>query len=181
MFESYHKTDLETWLENLYKKHGILTLSDLTINNVSRKLKVDIIFMENAKELAIWDEEDAAIFLNPNKSNEEVRAIFFHELCHPLRHYGDQLEGIDTFTALQERQANQFMLYASMPFFMIKDMVMPQFDYQWGSFLAHEFNVPLYLANKRADQLLQRIKQASIDQIIKEQYSLYNINNKPKH
>ncbi|GAA5418019.1 hypothetical protein Pryu01_03097 [Paraliobacillus ryukyuensis] len=179
MFEYYQKTNLENWLENLYIEHNILSISDLTIYNVADKLNVNVIFMENAKEVAIWDDKAAAIFLNPEKLEEEVRAIFFHELCHPLRHYGDQVNSVRTFMTLQERQANQFMLYASMPFYMIKKLDMSTYNYQWASFLSYKFNVPINIAQKRAEQILQRIQQASIDQVIREQRSTYKPSNDP--
>ncbi|WP_079709959.1 ImmA/IrrE family metallo-endopeptidase [Paraliobacillus ryukyuensis] len=181
MFEYYQKTDLENRLENLYIKNNILTIYDLSIKNVAKKLNIDVVFMEDAKEVAIWDEKATAIFLNPSKSEDEIRATFFHELCHPLRHYGDQVKNIGTFTLLQEKQANQFMLYASMPFFMIERMEMPRLDYQWSYFLAHHFNMPINIAKQRANQILQRVQQASIDEKIKRQRSFYKISNDPNN
>lgn len=173
MFETYQKTDLEMLLESLYMKHGILSPTDLSIENVAKKLNIHVEFMEGAREVALWDEEDAVIFLNPNKPTSIMRKIFFHELCHPIRHYGDQVGFIDSFISLQEQQANQFMLYAAMPFFMIKQLEMPPTENHLSSLLAFVFDVPLKLANKRVEQINRRIQQSYLDNQIKKQQSNY--------
>ncbi|MEN2765794.1 ImmA/IrrE family metallo-endopeptidase [Ornithinibacillus xuwenensis] len=173
MFDSYQKTELELMLENLYKKHAILSPSDLSIENVAKKLRINIVYMEGAREVALWDEDDAVIFLNPNKPKTIMRKIFFHELCHPLRHYGDQAGFVDTFITLQERQANQFMLYAAMPFFMIEQLDLPISEEHISSLLSFTFDVPLQLAKKRVEQIKRRIQQSLYDNEIKKQQSNY--------
>ncbi|WP_163538269.1 ImmA/IrrE family metallo-endopeptidase [Gracilibacillus sp. YIM 98692] len=173
MFDSYQKTELEIWLENLYLKHDIISPSDLAIDNVAKKLNMNIAYMEGAREVALWDEEDAIIFLNPNKPTETMRKIFFHELCHPLRHHGDQERFVDSFITLQERQANQFVLYAAMPFYMIKQLDLPQSEHHLSSLLAFTFHVPLRLAQKRVDQIKRRIQQANLDHEFIKQHSNY--------
>ncbi|MGP4041935.1 ImmA/IrrE family metallo-endopeptidase [Gracilibacillus sp. D59] len=173
MFEAYKTTDLENWLETLYIQNDIIHPSDLLIDNVAKKLGIKLEYMEGAREVAIWDEEDAIIFLNPDKPIPIIRKIFFHELCHPLRHYGDQTGSIESFITLQERQANQFMLYAAMPYYMIKQLDLPRSEDQISSFLSSTFYVPLQLAKKRVDQIKRRIQQADLDNKLRKQQSNY--------
>jgi len=160
MLIPYQTTILEEWVEVQYHAHGIISPNDLTIDNVAKSFKAEVIYLPGAKEEAIWDDEIAAIFLNPDKPHEEVREAFFHELCHPLRHAGDQLMLPRIFRELQETQANQFQLYASMPFFMVKDIKLPPYKNEAIGLLAQQFGVTPRLAKRRLEQIERRIYEA---------------------
>ncbi|GED55435.1 ImmA/IrrE family metallo-endopeptidase [Brevibacillus borstelensis] len=160
MFDLYKTTILEEWLENQYQAFGILSLDDLTINKVSCAFDLTVIQLPGAKEEAIWDDEQTIIFLNSDKPYIEVREAFFHELCHPLRHAGDQLMLPRIFRELQETQANQFQLYAAMPFFMIKKITLPPHKSEAIGLLAQLFGVTTRLASRRLEQIERRIYEA---------------------
>jgi len=51
----------------------------------------------------------------------EQREVFFHELCHLLRHCGNQYKNMPkAFRELQEWDAEHFTRYAAIPFHMLK-------------------------------------------------------------
>jgi Zn-dependent peptidase ImmA (M78 family) len=165
MFELYEKTPLESWLEKLYIEKGIFTPEDLEIEHIAKSFGFKIIYINGAPERAIWDEEDAIIFLKPNQSEESLREKFFHELCHPLRHYGDQTTmKVKTFRDLQEIQANQFQLYAAIPFYMLKTLEPVKFEHQLISQIQNAFKISDTLVKRRIDQIKRRIFQAKSDE-----------------
>ncbi|WP_194287245.1 ImmA/IrrE family metallo-endopeptidase [Gracilibacillus oryzae] len=181
MFTGYKKTDLEIWLEQLYLDNNLSSPGDLTIENISRKLNVKVEYLPGAKENVLWNERKIMIFLNPEKPETEIRELFFHELCHPLRHHGDQVKSVSSFRYLQENQANQFVLYAAMPFFMIEQLELPQDKTQCTHLLATTFNVTEALAKKRVEQINRRILQTNIDNEFIRQQNNYKKSNDPSN
>lgn len=160
MFDLYQITPLEEWIQTLYQSIGIFSPNDLTIDNVAAAIGIPTIRLPGAKEEAIWDDECAAIFLNSDKPLQEIREAFFHELCHPLRHAGNQLMLPRIFLELQETQANQFQLYAAMPFFMVKEIKLPAYKNETIRILAQQFAVTPQLAKRRLEQIERRIYEA---------------------
>ncbi|MFC4403282.1 ImmA/IrrE family metallo-endopeptidase [Gracilibacillus xinjiangensis] len=181
MFIGYKKTDLEIWLEQFYLANNLLTPGDLTIDNISKKLNISIQYMPGAKENVLWNEKNVMIFLNPEKPKIEMRELFFHELCHPLRHHGDQVESVSSFRYLQENQANQFVLYAAMPFYMIEQLELPQDKLRMTRLLSSTFNVTELLAKKRVEQINRRILQTNIDNEFIRQQNNYQKSNDPSN
>lgn len=164
MFKQYEKTSLETWLEELYISKGIITPDDLRIENVANLFGISIVYMEKSPERAIWDEEDAVIFLKPNQYEEIKREKFYHELCHPLRHYGDQTNmKVRTFQELQEIQANQFQLYAAIPFYMFDHLEPMVYEEDMINQIQSVFKVSKNLVKRRYEQIKRRVFQAISD------------------
>jgi len=164
MLTLYKKTDLELLAEKIYKEKEILAPSDLTIKNISESFDFQIRYIENAPCRALWDEEDAMIFLDSLLPNKEQRAIFFHELCHPLRHIGTQEHmKSNLFMDLQESQANQFQLYAAIPTFMLKSIELPNNEFYAIKAIEEIFNIPFSLAAKRMEQIKRRSLRQKID------------------
>lgn len=167
MFKHYNPTDLEIYVENLYKSIGIRDASDLCIENVATGLNIEIVYMEYAPNRAIYDDDFCVIFLNPKKPN--MKDIFFHEIAHPLRHYGDQESmNIGSLDELQEIQANQFQLYAAIPFFLIAEF--PEKEIDFVHYLSKTFDVSYSLAYKRVKQIKRRINQAQYDLAVKNRF-----------
>jgi len=164
MFDLYQITPLEEWIETRYKAIGIHSSADLDIDDIALSFGIKIFYLPSAKEEAIWDDEDAAIFLNSNKSLEEIRESFFHELSHPLLHSGDQLMLPSIFRELQETQARQFQLYAALPYFMIKELKLPPHKNEAIGLLAQRFKVTPMLAKRRLEQIEARINKVILDQ-----------------
>jgi Zn-dependent peptidase ImmA (M78 family) len=164
MLNLYYKVPLELSIEQIYKEKGITSPEDLTIENVAAKLNISVVYIPPCR--AIWDEEQSAIFLDPNYSKVELREVFFHELCHPLRHYGNQESMNYDFKAYQEAQANQFKYYAAMPFSIIETLDIPKYEKDFVAMLAYIFDVPVPMALFRVEQILRRINRSKMDQEI---------------
>ncbi|WP_166740203.1 ImmA/IrrE family metallo-endopeptidase [Shouchella lehensis] len=169
----YSKTPIEQWLEEFYKEHHILSPNDLDIYKIAESLNI-VIEKSSGPDRSIWDDEHkiAIIFLHNDHSHIQKREIFFHELCHPLRHCGSQENMYsEEFLMMQEVQAEQFQLYASMPFFMVSEYC-HQIDHL-AAILANEFHVSIELAETRLKQIEARIQGAEsvqrFNDVIQEQ------------
>ncbi|WP_102274052.1 ImmA/IrrE family metallo-endopeptidase [Cytobacillus massiliigabonensis] len=176
MLTLYKKTDLELLIENLYMDKGILTPSDLSIKNISESFNFHIKYIEKVPSRALWDEEDAMIFLDPLLPEKKQRALFFHEIGHPLRHIGAQ-ERMKSklFMDLQESQANQFQLYAAIPTFMLDSIELPNNESYAIKAIEEIFNIPFSLAAKRMEQIKQRVLRQKIDiAIIEKEQNRYS-------
>lgn len=145
----------------------------MDINKIADTLNI-YIKESPGPDRAIWDDENnvAVIFLHKDHSPIQKREIFFHELCHPLRHCGSQENMYsDEFLMMQEIQAEQFQLYASMPFFMICKYC--HYNDHLASTLASEFHVSQKLVECRLQQIESRIRGVDslqkFNDIIREQ------------
>lgn len=65
------------------------------------------------------------MFLDGRLPLDQQRLDFLHELCHLLRHAGNQMIMPESFTKMQELEAEQFLLFAAMPFSMISRLDIP--------------------------------------------------------
>lgn len=61
------------------------------------------------------------------------------------------------FRQLQEAQAEQFVLYAAMPFFLLAPLLLSYREWVPSSVLSMEFGVTRELADKRIAQIKRRI------------------------
>jgi Zn-dependent peptidase ImmA (M78 family) len=165
VLSSYIPTELEKKIEKMYKEKGILSPKDLEIINVSKMFNVKIDLSINGQpQRAIWDDDTSVIFLDPNHQEEKQREIFFHELGHPLLHCGNQSKmKSNAFRELQESQAKQFQIYASIPFFMLSDLDIPAYESQIINLIRTEFKVTRSFAKKRLEQIKRRIFQTKMD------------------
>jgi Zn-dependent peptidase ImmA (M78 family) len=167
VFSGYTLTEFERKIERMYKERNILTPADMNIQNVAKQFNVNLRFSGQGPQRAIWDDEFSVIFLNPDEPAEKQNEVFFHELGHPILHCGDQSKNMNKkFQELQEAQANQFQLYAAIPFFMLKDLELPKYEYQIIKLIQSVFKVPVSLAKKRLEQIKRRILQTKINNIV---------------
>lgn len=160
----YRPTQQEKWISSIYQQHGIRKAEDLDINHVA-SIFGGLVKSTAAKSHVRWDDDNKffVIFLNQSKSEQERRFDFFHELAHPLLHVDKQTGAMpDTFSSLQETQAKQFQLYASMPAYIIQEESCSIMC------LREKFNLPEVLIRTRVDQIKRRILQAQYDHKIVE-------------
>ncbi|MGO0058596.1 ImmA/IrrE family metallo-endopeptidase [Brevibacillus fluminis] len=156
MFRYYEPTELELWTEDLYKSNAILNPSDITVDNLSRTLGIPVSVAPGIDEEVMrdpFDQDFFVIYLNSLKSVVQQKLSFLHELYHGLRHVGNQLRMPEGLRKLQEEQANHFVLYAALPFFMIKQIELPQCEHDVVRILVTEFGVTRKLASRRLDQI----------------------------
>ncbi|MDK7664356.1 ImmA/IrrE family metallo-endopeptidase [Cytobacillus oceanisediminis] len=166
MFELYKPSELEMKIEKMYKERGILTPSDLDIHQVAKafNIHIDYTFPEGPQN-AIWDEEVSVVFLKSSEPEEKQQEVFFHEFGHTHLHCGDQSSmPFKPFRELQEFQANQFQMYAAIPFFMLKGLDIPKYEYQTVLLIQKTFKVSHKLARKRFEQIKSKILQSQSEQ-----------------
>jgi Zn-dependent peptidase ImmA (M78 family) len=158
-FSNYFRTPLEQWIEEQYRSNGVYTPLDLDIDKIAMIFGTDIIFHDNSP---FSENEDKVIFLDRRDDSIEQRKIFFHELCHVIRHSGDQRWMPELFREAQENDANQFALYAMIPFFMLEQMNLPVNKSEFISLLVSEFHVYLDFAKLRLNQIEDRIAESKL-------------------
>ncbi|MDP4086000.1 MAG: ImmA/IrrE family metallo-endopeptidase [Bacillota bacterium] len=115
----YKPFPLDLWLSKLYKSMGIITPEDIDLRTITYNLGIHLIYSD--KRCFARDEGKFKL-ININKGLDKVtqREVFFHELCHILRHSGYQYKIMpNSFRELQEWDANRFTRYASIPFHML--------------------------------------------------------------
>ncbi|MGG1531468.1 ImmA/IrrE family metallo-endopeptidase [Brevibacillus agri] len=164
----YKMTPLEEWIAEKYLAHSIFTPEDLDIHRIANIFGGEISYLPT-KSHARWIDDgfnDFMIILDSRLDEPSLRSEFFHELCHPLRHVGDQRTLPKTFRDLQEMQASLFQQYAAIPFFMVQELVLPVYENEIPLYLAQTFNVPVSLATRRFNQIRGRISQEEYSQRI---------------
>ncbi|MED5017899.1 ImmA/IrrE family metallo-endopeptidase [Paenibacillus chibensis] len=165
MYEHYRRTELEQFVEHLYKTNGIIEPEQITITELSNRLNVWVHYVE-AKSRAVESRTGMrSMFIDERLTREEQRMDFLHELCHLLRHVGNQMILPDLFTQAQEYEAFNFVFYAAIPFFMFSRMPIPDNRQKALEYIAYNFNVTLQFAAKRLAQIERRILQGQFDAV----------------
>lgn len=152
-FSHYHETVLEQWIYEHYRSNQIEKPEDLNLGRIADIFDVGLNF-DFCKPFS--DNNERVIILDKRESPVRSRMVFFHELCHVLRHVGDQRKMPELFLEAQEAEANAFLLYASMPFYMIEKLSLPVYQNDAITYLASTFDVPLKLAKERLEQVQRR-------------------------
>ncbi|MEK4117649.1 ImmA/IrrE family metallo-endopeptidase [Paenibacillus sp. FSL W8-0919] len=159
IFPNYYETTLEQWISDRYRINNIIHPEDLDLDRISDAFLVDLQYDQCPP---FSDNEDRVIFLNKKDPYPIARMVFFHELCHVLRHAGDQRRMNKLFRDGQEADAKAFMLYASMPYYMISQLDIPENQSDAIYYLAKTFRVPPKLAKQRLLQIQRRELQSTL-------------------
>src|SRR5690625_1109196 len=153
----------------MYIRNKIMTPPDLKISRIARIFNV---FVKQDSIPARFDifGRYRGIVLDSRESIEVQREQFFHELCHILRHAGHQTMMPEAFRQLQEWDANHFTMYASLPYFMVReyDFNDPYLIHD----LAEDFKVTEHLAKKRMEHIERNMLHHQL--LVVEQKPVYN-------
>jgi Zn-dependent peptidase ImmA (M78 family) len=163
MLTHYQTTPLEQWIESLYQQLGITNPGQLHIQELSSKLNVWVYYMD-MNSMAIENKGVFNINIDRRMSTKVQWEDFLHELCHVLRHSGNQMSMPSGYVNWQEQDAANFQLYAAMPFSMIAKLHLPQKQGELIELLAEEFQVTYRLAAARLAQIQRRTLQGILDQ-----------------
>jgi Zn-dependent peptidase ImmA (M78 family) len=151
--EHYQTTELEDWVSNMYKKIGITNPSLINEEKISRYFQI---FLKrkpmHSSYHIIGRYRD--IVIDEREPLEKHREIFFHELCHILRHAGIQSMMPTAFRELQEWDAHHFTQYAAIPYHMIR--YIPINDRDVIKQMSDMFCVSPELCERRLEQILRR-------------------------
>lgn len=156
MFEHYRMTILEESLEATYATAGIIYPHQITVRELSQRLNVWVHFRSVSSRALEAASGMYSMFLDDRLPPDRQRLDFLHELCHLLRHAGNQMVLPESYTRMQEIEAEHFVLYAAMPFSMIRRMEIPDGRGSAIAVITESFNVPADLAEQRLDQLQRR-------------------------
>lgn len=171
----YKLSPLEQWIADKYLENSIFIPQDLNIHRIAAMFGGEIVYLRT-KSHARWDDGTREFLINLDSRLDEpdARGAFFHELCHPLRHTGNQTMLPKALKDLQETQAAIFQQYAAIPFFMVQELELPRFEREIPYYWAHVFNVPVTLASRRYHQIKARIFREQSDlEFMSHQRSLY--------
>ncbi|CQR58453.1 ImmA/IrrE family metallo-endopeptidase [Paenibacillus riograndensis] len=156
MFIHYKKTHLEHFVEQIYIDHHIQIPEDITIEKLSTELNIYVEYAPIRSRAYESNSGIRCILLDNRITPMKQRFEFLHELCHILRHAGNQMVLPSPFIKAQEEDAEKFLLYATMPFFMIQPGALSdEYDVAIHQ-LSSIFGVSKDMAKKRFDQILRR-------------------------
>ena len=165
----YTLTALEDWITKRYFRLGIKTAQDIEVSRLAYVHSIYIHYKQMPSRYDIYGRY-RGIVLDARCSPEEQREQFFHELCHILRHAGHQTMMPEAFRQLQEWDANHFTMYASLPYFMVReyDFNDPYLIHD----LAEDFKVTEHLAKKRMEHIERNMLHRQL--LVAEQKPVYN-------
>lgn len=148
----YPTSLLEDWIKDFYYDIGIFHPHQLDLTEIAYRLGMVVSFENMSsriyKEKVIIDER-----LPPREQWED----FGHELCHSLRHYGNQMIMSEDFLQLQEFQARYFSLHFCIPTFMLQRLKLPFSRGQAIHLIAETFKVTYLFAKKRLEMYESKI------------------------
>ncbi len=159
MYRYYRTTPLEQWIEQLWMKSGIVAPSHLNVDEVATRLDVWVHYMKESSR-ALEYMGMRSIMIDKRQGREAQWEDFLHELCHVLRHAGNQTTMPRLFCEGQEAEANRFVLYAAIPFFMLRHLKLPERIDEAAECIALHFGVTFELARKRLEQIQRRTLSA---------------------
>src|SRR5690625_3738218 len=116
MFLVMHMNNIERYVYNLYKSIQIEHPEQLEINSIASKLGISVLYGSIS-----FSFNNVVILEKTNKQMEWQ--TFGHEICHVLRHAGNQLNMHPLFVQLQEWQADYFAYHFCVPTFMLQQLM----------------------------------------------------------
>lgn len=119
IIQSYTTSALEDWVSNFYLRMKMYNPKQIKIETIAR---VYDIFIHRKSMPSFYEVVGRyrGITIDNREGAAVQREIFFHELCHLLRHAGVQSMMPAAFRELQEHDARNFTRYAAIPFHMLK-------------------------------------------------------------
>jgi Zn-dependent peptidase ImmA (M78 family) len=153
----YEPTELEISVNDFYRDLGIHQPSDLCEDAICSALDIDLIY-KPFPSMVYQADDYTSILIDSRLPRAVQREHFYHELGHIVRgHVGKQHKLTKSFRQLQEEQAEHFVMYAALPFFLIRQLPLPKYERDIIGLLADEFGVTHKLAARRLEQIKNRI------------------------
>jgi Zn-dependent peptidase ImmA (M78 family) len=155
----YKTTALEDWVTNFYSTQRITSPKQMEIKKIALNNRI-FINLKPRPSYCLVNGNYKGIYLDNRVSEQRRNEMFYHELCHIMRHTGSQFLMSNEFRKLQEWDANNFTLYAAIPHHMIHSIPFGEPGYIEET--ARIFKVTPELAMKRIQQILERKQLESI-------------------
>jgi hypothetical protein len=122
---TYSPTPLESWVSRFYLSLGIRRPNDLDESRIAKALNIFLVY-KDVPSMSYEFGRFRSITIDKRLCPKVQRELFYHELCHILRHAGRQIMMPKAFRELQEWDARNFTRYAALPLHMIKDFDLKQ-------------------------------------------------------
>lgn len=158
----YQMTALEKWTEDLYQRIGVLRPAQISIDYIAERLNIWVHYLDVRSKSIEAAAGMYSMFIDNRLPPELQRLEFLHELCHLLRHAGNQTLMPAHFTQAQKDESERFILYSAMPYSMISARTLPERREDAAYEIAAVFQVPGELAMQRIDQIQRRIFQGQL-------------------
>lgn len=155
-FPFYITTNLEDWVSQWYVRWNIKTPKQLKAVKIAKMYNIFLHRKPTSPHYEVFGRYKA-ITLDSRAEIKLQKEQFFHELCHIIRHHGNQTMMLETFRELQERDAMHFTRYAALPYHMIT-----RYDFNDPNivnYLSEDFCVTEELCLERLLQIERRAKQ----------------------
>lgn len=149
----YPTTTLEDWVTDFYSRLSIYRPEQIDIQLIASRYRIYVHTKPMPSSHQIVGHYKG-ITLDSRETEEVQREMFFHELCHILRHYGVQTMMPDAFRELQEWDARNFIRYAAIPQHMIRFINFD--DHYVIDQMASLFKVTPQLCEERLNQINNR-------------------------
>ncbi|MFJ8099349.1 ImmA/IrrE family metallo-endopeptidase [Lysinibacillus sp. NPDC096212] len=143
-----YKTHTEDFIENLYTRLGIFSPYQLDFREIAYRLDIQLYYWKNPSQ-ALFLKGKVYIFLNEDLNEQEMWQDFCHELCHALWHSGSQKKMPYSWIEYQEWKADNFMLHACVPTFMLNKLELPFNEEKAIHLICEQFKVEEDVAYKR--------------------------------
>ncbi|MGD6845268.1 ImmA/IrrE family metallo-endopeptidase [Bacillus infantis] len=149
---NYPTSLLEDWIKDFYYDIGIFHPHQLDLTEIAYRLGMVVSF-ENMSS-RIYKEK---VIIDERLPTQEQWEDFGHELCHALRHFGNQMIMSEEFLQLQEFQARYFSLHFCIPTFMLQNLKFPFTRGQAIHLIAETFKVTYLFAKRRLEMYESKI------------------------
>ncbi|OES43522.1 ImmA/IrrE family metallo-endopeptidase [Domibacillus iocasae] len=149
----YTKTHLEDFIESIYTNIGIYHPRQLTPEEIAARLGLVLDYVDGTSKCVELG-QFSLIMLNQNLSSAAQWQEFAHELCHLLRHAGNQHNLPPFFLKMQEWQAKSFALHFCIPTFLLEKLDLTDNKKSAIGIIAQTFGVEYDFAEERLEQWL---------------------------
>lgn len=154
---SIHLSMLEEEVKKIYMQLNIHKPEQIQMKKIATAFKMRLHF-EDIDGRMFYMNTRYRIVLNNQLPPEQQWEDFAHELCHVLKHCGNQFVMNKMFRQLQEFQASSFMYHFCVPTFMLSKMKLPQLKRDAVQLISDMFNVhPPPFCRKKFGNVLEKI------------------------
>ncbi|OUM86685.1 MAG: hypothetical protein BAA01_11820 [Bacillus thermozeamaize] len=158
MLKYYYLTPFEQYVDNLLFSVGVNRPDQLKIDVFALKFDVWVHYLDMGSR-AIERNGLKSIVIDSRLGPREQWEDFLHELCHLLRHAGNQICMKKSFREKQEAEAKLFTMYAGLPISMLRQIEWPKSnsDSEILELWTEKFGITFRLAADRLQQIKRRI------------------------
>lgn len=149
-----HQSHLEDYIEKLYSDLSIQQPEQLNKYVIGEQLNIGV-YLSDSSEAFYWKGR-YYIFIDRDLNRRQRWQDFGHELCHVLRHSGDQGKMTPLFREMQEWQADNFMYSFCVPTFMLRKISLPRDRQSAACVISEVFNVEPEFAEERLERYVRK-------------------------